>query len=106
MSGTARAIGVGVLIAMLSGCPAVPIVYRALSTEAEVKETFEKNWNSMIGRYRDVPRDHQEALLETRAATEYVIRQKQECQIGLLVNNADSTIIAWRYVSEAKKCWE
>ena len=105
MPGIARAIAVAALGAMLTGCPAIPIAYH-LSKENAGKETFEKNWNSTIGRYRDIPRDYQEALVETRTATEYVIRQKQECQIGLLVNNSDSTIIAWRYVSEPKKCWE
>ena len=109
MYGYAAALAVLVTAALLSGCPAAPLVARALSTEEDRRDRFEKGWNSDIGAVRDVPRYHKEVLLETRnvtpGATEYVIRQKYECRIGLLVDNHTSIIRSWRYVSDPRKCW-
>ena len=95
---------------LTTGCIAIPIADRFASNETARKEQFEAYWNSTIGQFRDVPSYHKEVLLETRIidddSIEYVLHQKYNCKIAMVVSRRNSVVTSWHYVGVPAACWE
>ncbi len=88
-----------------SGCAANQQWIRA--TPEQRKVMFENNWNSTIGK-PFVP--YSSTILNVGVISndkrEYIIKQLNECQIALLIDEKNSILISWHYVSEQRKCAE
>jgi hypothetical protein len=95
----------------LYGCPGIPLVERAMSTEDQRKQRFEAYWNSRIGR-RLVEDKYLEpvVLSQTRRednTTALLLTQHQNnCRITVVRGTQDSIVRSWSYSSEPKDCWE
>lgn len=89
---------------VLSGCAANQQWVNA--TPEQRKEMFESGWNSNVGEHF-VP--YESTILSVTdmkdGKREYIIKQLNDCQIGLVIESEAKVLRSWRYVSEPAKCW-
>jgi hypothetical protein len=95
---------------ILCGCPAAPLIDRALSTEEKRKERVENYWNSWVGKYLPVEKYFGRVILDKTVAgdtTTFLLTQHHNaCRIFLVTSNKDSVVKSWGYGSEPAECWK
>jgi hypothetical protein len=91
------------VIFILMGCAANQKWINA--TPEQRKVIFESDWNSNIGKPY-VP--YKTTILSVTdvqdGKREFIIRQLNDCKIGLLIENQGNVLLSWRYVSDPANC--